>query len=431
MNSSVLRRIASGVLAVLLLFYVGYQVYKSHHSTIKTESADYFTASNSVQTTVVAIRKETLLKSSFRGVADYIISSGDKVCQKGTIAKIYENESQVSAQRQLEEVDKSITQLQNLQQPGNTYSFDADNANERICLKLTDILGNVNSGDLSQANSQKGDLLNLMNERQVGTGKIKNFSSRISALQSQRSALTAQAGNPIGSVISPEAGYFIQSTDGMENAFDISQVSSISSSQIRKLENIKRAPVAGAIGKISRDFDWYLVCVIPSDQVIGFKQLDTDETVSIRFPFVSGTSVSATVAAINQADSNSEAAVVLKCMDMNSSLAGIRTETAEVSVKEYTGLRVSQKAVHYETLTKKEKNSGGKTTEVKKDVEGVYVLHGSQLNFRQIIPQFSTDNYVICDPNPNEDDLFTDQTVNLYDEVVVEGTDLYDGKVVQ
>lgn len=431
MNNPVLKRIASGLLAVLLLFYVGYQVYKSHHSTIKTESASYFTASNSVQSTVVAIRKETLLTPHVKGVADYVISPGDRICKNGTIAQIYGSEAQVSAQRELEDVEKSITQLQNLQQPGNTYSFDADSANGRICLKLTDILGNVNSGDLSQAFDEKSDLLDIMNENQIGTGKVKNFSARISALQSQRSALAAQAGSPIGSVDSPAAGYFIQSTDGMENAFDISRVSSITCDQIRKLENTKEAPVSGAIGKIDNDYDWYLVCIVPNDQVVGFKQLGPDNAVTIRFPFVSGASVSATVDAINQADPNSEAAVVLQCKDMNSSLAGIRSETAQISVQEYTGLRVSQQAIHYETLAKTQKDKNGKTIQTQKAVEGVYVLHGTQLSFRQIVPEFSTDNYVICDPNPAADSLLTDQTVELDDEVVVEGNDLYDGKVVQ
>lgn len=431
MNSPLLKRIASGVLAFLLLFYVGYQVYKSHHSTIKTESASYFTASNSVEAKVVALREETLLTSSLKGVADYVISPGDRVCKNGVIAKIYENESQVSAQRQLEDVNKSITQLQNLQQPGNTYSFNADSANNRVCFKLTDILNSVRSGDLSQAYDQKDELLNLLNEKQISTGKLKNFNTRISALQAQRSSLITQAGSSIGSVVSPAAGYFIQSTDGMEKAFDISQVSSITCDQIRKLESTKKTPVSGAIGKISNDFDWYLVCIVPNDQLVGFKQLGSDESVSVRFPFVSGTSVSATVEAMNQSGANTEAAVVLKCKDMNSALAGIRCETADISVKEYTGLRVSQKAIHYESKTKKVKDSSGKITEVKKDIEGVYVLHGSQLSFRQIIPEFSSDNYVICDPNPDEDSLYTDQTVKLYDEVVVEGTDLYDGKVVQ
>jgi hypothetical protein len=431
MNGPVLRKTASGVLAFLLLFYVGYQVYRMHYSPVRTEPVSYFTASDSVQTTVVAIRKETLLTSPAKGVADYVIQPGDRVSKGGVIAKIYETEEQVSAQRRLEDADRAIAQLQNLQKPGSTYSFNADSSNERICLKLTGLLQSVNAGDLSQVSDGKSGLLDLLNERQIGTGKEKDFNVRIKALQAQRDALAARAANPVGSIVSPAAGYFIQSTDGMENAFDISRVTSITCDRIRQLESAKKSPVAGTVGKIDGDYDWYLVGIVPADRVVSFRQLDSGAAVSVRFPIVSGTSVSASVAAVNQKNSSSEAAVVLKCQDINSALAGIRRETAEISVRQYTGLRVNRKAIHYETLTKKVKGSGEKTAETKKEVEGVYVRHGTQLEFRQIVPEFSTDHYVVCNPNPDEGSLFTGQTVSLYDEVVVEGNDLYDGKVIQ
>ena len=68
---------------------------------------------------------------------------------------------------------------------------------------------------------------------------------------------------------------------------------------------------------------------------------------------------------------------------------------------------------------------------VTKEVNGVYVMLGSEIVFRLIVPLYSTSTYVICDPNPDEDELMTSETVQLYDEIVVEGTDLYDGKVVK
>ncbi len=115
---------------------------------------------------------------------------------------------------------------------------------------------------------------------------------------------------------------------------------------------------------------------------------------------------------------------------MDSALAEIRSGIAEISLKKYTGLKVSQQAIHYKKMTKKVENSSGKKVSETKDVEGVYVLRANQLNFRQIIPEFSTSSYVICNPLPDEGSLLTDSTVKPYDQVVTEGTDLYDGKVI-
>ena len=64
----------------------------------------------------------------------------------------------------------------------------------------------------------------------------------------------------------------------------------------------------------------------------------------------------------------------------------------------------------------------------------MYVLHGNEIKFVEIIPIFSSTNYVVCKVDLDEQeakDLMTDSTIALYDEVVIEGTDLYDGKIVQ
>lgn len=432
LNSFRTKKAASTLLALLLLLYVGYQVYRSRYSSIRTETATHFTASNSVQADVVTIRKETLLKGKSGGVVDYVVSPGEKVAKGETVARLYRDEAQAVAQRELEQVTSAISQLQGLQSPGAALSaVGVDSANSRICRSMEQLLGEVNSGDLTAAFNRKDALLGLINEKQIATGKVVNFDARIRALQAQQKTLAAEAGSAEGSVVSPASGYFIETTDGLESAFDLSKVLSMSCDQIRSAQQAQRTPVAGAIGKICDDYVWYLACIVPADRVADFRQLGSGKQVSVRFPFVSDASVPADVAAVNQKEPNSEAAVILECKDMNEEIAGIRSETAQVVTQQYTGIRVSQKAIHFETVQKTAKDSSGKKTTSQKNVQGVYVMHGNQIEFRQIVPEFSTDNYVICDPSPDKTALYTQSTVNLYDEVVVEGTDLYDGKVVQ
>ena len=153
-------------------------------------------------------------------------------------------------------------------------------------------------------------------------------------------------------------------------------------------------------------------------------------------PFASAEPIPATVAAINQKDRESEAAVVFQCSYMNEELASIREETIQIQIAEYTGIRVSQKAVHFETVNQTVTDEEGNTRTVKhENVRGVYVMHGSEIEFVQIFPLFSSGSYIICemleDGSPSEEELVTDRTVQLFDEVVVEGTDLFDGKVVK
>lgn len=115
---------------------------------------------------------------------------------------------------------------------------------------------------------------------------------------------------------------------------------------------------------------------------------------------------------------------------MNSSLASLRDETAQITLHSYTGIRVGKNTVHFADVSKTVKNASGKAVTQKENVEGVYVVNGRVIQFRQIFPEYSTDSYVVCDPDPPQEDLMTDSTIKLHDEVIVEGTDLYDGKVI-
>lgn len=431
MNSPLIRKLTSALVALLLLIYVGYQIYNSQYSGIRMETAAYFTASESVQTSGIAVRKEVLVNYNGGGVVDYVIDTGDKVAKGGPVAQIYSNEQQAAAERNLKNTDTAIEKLQNLQLTGNVYSANVDSINDRINQKLTGIIEKTIAGDISNISQNKEDILYLINEKQVVSGKVTDFSARIAALKTQRNTLAANAGKAASSVNSPASGYFIEKTDGFESTIDFSKVLSITCKQITDMQNAKATSPAGAIGKICGDYDWYFACEVPAEKAAEFRQLISAGDISINFPFISNETIPVTVAAVNQSSGDSKAAVILKCSYMDKTLASVRNETTQIITKKYTGIRVSSEAVHFSTVSKKVKGKDGKISVIKKEVEGVYALNGSKISFKQIFPKYSTENYVICDPNPSADEIITGSTVKLNDEVVVEGTDLYDGKVVK
>lgn len=428
MNSPIIRKLASAILGLLLLFYIGYQIYTTNYKEIQTETATYASTSQTVPVTGIAIRQESVISSQLNGVVDYVIPDGGKVAKGGTVAKVYTSTQGAAAQKQLENLDSAITKLQKLSMPGNTYAADLDFINKQINLKLVETLEKVNSYEYAGLAQSKEDFLYLVNERQIVTHKSENFNTRINELKSQRDTLAASLEKAVGSVTSPAAGYFISSVDGFETAFDYSKVLSLTPAELKQKQQIKPDVPADAVGKVCTDYYWYFAFNIDIGQIAEFKLGDT---VSVQFPFASSQTVPAKVAAVNQSPKESLATVVLQSDWMNSSIAAIRNETAQIHVQQYSGIRVSQKAIHFAKVTKNVKDKDGKTTSVMKQVKGVYVMHGSEIRFKQIFPLYSTENYVICDTEPPEEDLMTDTTVQLSDEVVVEGTDLYDGKVVK
>lgn len=432
MNSPVLRRLAAICLAFLLLFYIGYQVYNANYVSVRTEIATYVSGDDPgtaevIQATGTAVRKESVIQQQTSGVITYVIDDGGKVSKGGTVAELYATEQDAAAQQQIETLNLQISQLQKLSNPGSTYAADQDTLTKQISQKLIALLQQSALGEYDTLEETREDLLYVLNERQIVTNKVENFDDRISSLTLQRDALCAGR-QSLGSVSAPAAGIFISEADGYESVFDYDNILSVTVDEYRAaLQTAVSAP-ADAVGKICGEFKWYVVCTVSAENALKFLE---GNAVTLSFPFATSGSITAVVRAVNQETIESEAAVVLECSTMNEELARLRTETCSISVTQYSGIRVSQKAVHFAEVTRTVENEDGEEVAETKQVKGVYVMHGSEILFRQIVPLYSTATYVICDPNPDEDELMTDETVQLYDEIVVEGTDLYDGKVVK
>ena len=432
MNSPLIRRLAAFCVAFLLLFYIGYQVYNANYASVKTEVAVYVQADDPgtaevVQATGTAVRKESVIQQQTNGVVTYVVEDGGKVSKGGTVAELYATEQDAAAQQQIETLNLQISQLQKLSSPGSTYAVDQDSLTKQISQKLIALLQTSVSGEYDALDEPREDLLYVLNERQIVTNKVSDFNDRINSLTQQRDALTANR-QVLGTVTAPSAGTFISEVDGYESVFDYDSILTITPEQYQQKLETQVSPPADAVGKICGEFKWYFVCVVSAQDALKFIE---GNAVSLSFPFATSDSVTAVVRAVNQESIESQAAVVLECSTMNEELARLRTETCAVSVTEYSGIRVSQKAVHFAEVTRTVENEDGEETTETREVKGVYVMHGSEIVFRQIVPLYSTSTYVICDPNPDPEELMTSETVQLYDEIVVEGTDLYDGKVVK
>ena len=110
---------------------------------------------------------------------------------------------------------------------------------------------------------------------------------------------------------------------------------------------------------------------------------------------------------------------------MNSPISHLRNETVQITVNSYTGLRISKSAIHDGNVEVAD-GSG----EIQR-VQGVYVRHGSQLEFKEVSIMYAGPDFVIIDETPDEGILVSGETLKLNDEVVIKGEDLFEGKNVQ
>lgn len=427
MDKLLFKRILIAAITVLALIYVAYLLLSANFKMYPTENAIQTTITENIFTNGYIIRDEAIIQNNTNGVLSYSCSNGEEVKVNGEIAKIYSNDSDAVTQSIADYLEEKKNALEDLQNTNILGSVGLDTINNDISNKLISYYNNINDNDIDSAFSHSSDLLYSINQRQLYTGKVSNFNAEIADLQSQIDALRNSSGDSIGSITTSKAGYFTEFCDGYENSVKYANIDTMTLDDLR---NIKKSDVpSNSAGKVISSLNWYVACEVTSDQATSLSLWDGN--VSVLFSDASTESIPAEIFRIHQTSQEDNALVILRCDYMDESIIDTRQEPIEIGLGTYTGLRVNKKAIHDDYVTKITYDDNNNAHTETKKVQGVYVLYGSEVLFKQISIIYADDDYVICDTSPDEGVLFNGETISMYDQVILQGDDLYDGKVIQ
>ncbi len=430
LDKTLAKKIIITVAAFLVLAYLAYLFYGANFSMVETETAIMQETADSIYSTGYVIRNETLIKNDSEGVVAYAFDDGGKVAAGGVVATVYRTEDDATAHKEIAQIDNQIDQLKKINMAAHTMSTGLDSINNQMNQKVVDLLQNINEGQLYDLKDTSEDLLYLINERMVVTGEVVNYNEKIEQLQAQKEEIQASCGEAVAQITSPVAGYFVSYTDGYEDAYDYTKAAEIGLDSLNAMLEKEPEKVAGnVIGKVISELNWFIACPITAQDSIELSSIYDD--VSVNMPYATTGSVPVKIASVNQENKTSDAALVLECNYMSPELASLRNETVKIDIKTYTGIRVSKKSLHDDTVVKTIENEDGTTTSEEKKVQGVYVVYGNELIFKQVSILYAGEDFVLCDPQPEEGVLFNGTTVELYDKIVTEGADLYAGKIVK
>lgn len=160
-------------------------------------------------------------------------------------------------------------------------------------------------------------------------------------------------------------------------------------------------------GQITTGFSWKFYAVCDLDTAARF---DNISSVKISVPGKQNTPLSATVEEVAPDKDNGLAKIVLQCQTINAEVLSFGQETAQIDLKTYEGIRIDKEALH-----------------IVDGQRGVYVKYGNLQRFLKIATLYENDSYILI---PENGKIGTDNEVRLYDEIIVQGTNLQDGKLL-
>ena len=388
-------------LLLLAVVFIGNQIISSFYKPIKTETAVYHTVSDGFNITGLIIRNEILVHYDGGGVMHFVTDDGSRVAKAGVIADIYNSENASITVSEIKSIEAKIKDITDILSYNDIESANLDLINSRVESKVDDLIFATSKGEYSTVSTCADELLSAINHREAAMGNVADFSVKLEQLNSRLNELKVALPQTKGQILAEESGYFVSKTDGYEQVFSSKDLTLFTPDFLKeaKQENLAK----NVIGKIVSDYEWYIAASVSVNQSLNYKE---GEVLKIETSVKSSPEITATVKQIIISDNGENAVVIFACNDMNSELASMRSGPMTVIKDEYSGLRVPKKALR-----------------VVDSQRGVYVLSGMQIKFIPVQIVYSNESFIICKKD-------NDSRLRLYDQVVVKGKNLYDGKIV-
>ena len=395
--------VLKGFVILLAAVFAVHQFISSVYSPVKTETAVFYSASDGLNITGLIIRSETLVTSSEGGVMHFVLEDGSRVAKDGVIANIYDSESASITLSKIDSVNTKIEDIEEMLSYNDLEAADLDMINAKATQSLNNLIVSGASGNFGNMSELSDELLSALNRRQVAMGETTDFSAQLEQLKAEKNELSASLPAAKGTVKAAMSGYFVSKADGYETVLTCGNPESITP---EFMSSVSAAELPdGVIGKIVSDYEWYIAAEISINESLKYKEGDS---LTIYTSVKSYPKLPVTVKKINISENSSSAVVVFSCNEMNSELATMRSGPMTVVTKEYDGLRVPSAALR-----------------VVDSKRGVYVLTGMQVKFVEVNVLYKDDSYMICEKQTSDESV-----LRLYDEVIVKGKNLYDGKIV-
>ena len=396
----ILKLVGIGFVVLVLL----HQGYKAVYNPFTTETVTYVNYYDGIDVVGTVIREENVITKNYDGVLSYTLNEGARVAKNGVVANIYRNVEAANAHLEIKRIENEIKNLEDIQTYNDLYAANVALIDSKIFSSLVSLAGDRQNGKKVLDSTAAGELCNFLNRKQIVTGTATSFDTLINSLKTQKAGFESAYSEAIGTVTTEHSGYFISVVDGYEKVLTPADLEHLTP---EKFSSLSPAEIdSNAVGKVVSDYRWYIAVKVPFDYSLT---LSKGQKMTLKTAVSGYTDLPVNIEHINRSSLANEAVVVFVCKTVSEELAGLRTIPVTIVRESYEGLRVNNQAVRV--------NNEG--------ITGVYIYRNNQLKFVEVNLLY-TGKYSIVEQVTGKSGV-----LRLYDEIIVKGRNLYDGKIVE
>ena len=402
-------RIAAVVLGAFIVVFLMINVISSAGNSYKTSTAMITTVADTIDADMFIIRDEIVVESSESGVVVPLAVNGERVGKGSNIAAVFSNETAAENYSLSTTLSKKLETYKKIDSQVRLANLDLDKLSTEVYTDFYAMLDSVYNNDFSTITEDELSFSENLSRKNISLGYDVDCTAQIESLESEIASLSVS--EPTSVISAESSGYFVSRPDGYENILTTADVDSLTEEKLVNALKSEKSEISDtAMGKIITGYEWYIATIVSSADMAD---VEAGKTMSLTLGDGENETIKAKLYSKNIIDDN-RVLLVFKTSYMNEELATLRKVNGKILVRNYKGIKIRKEAVRF--IKDDEGNQ----------VEGVYIVEGNVIKFNRIEEVYSNDSIVVA----STDKSGTAGWLSQYDEIVISGKELSNGKVI-
>jgi len=418
-ESTLATKVMIAILCLGVGVYLAIYLFRGWEDPLLTTYAYTYAQDLGMEATGILIRRETVLPDAGGSYVDHILSEGEKASAGQGVALLYSDSSVLATRQSIRALEAEIEQLEYALAFG-TQTGSASRLDAQVLSSITALRALTAGGDLTALEDCTLNLRTVVFKRDYtygDTAAASQLGLLIEDKQAQLRQLNASLNQVSRTVYAPVSGVFSGSVDGWEASVTPDGLDELTVAGLSALLSQKPVPQPGAVGKLITDSTWYFAALLPS----AGTELQSGRTYTLNF---SGDYFGQIPMKLERmALDGDQTLAIFSCRSHLSDTTMMRVQTVDVVIRQIEGIRIPRKALRVETETVTRED--GTTAQV--NHYGVYTVVRSQAEWQEVELLYTADSYYLVRPV----DQAAAYRLRAGDEIILNSSGIYDGKVVR
>ena len=411
-----------GILCLGVAAYLAIYIIRGWGGELATTRAYTYSIDVGQEAQGILVRTEIPLAGG-NGYVDQILPEGAKAAAGDPVALLYDDPSALTTRQSIRALEAEIEQLQ-YALGDRTQSADAARLDAQVISSIVSLRSLAAGGDLTGLDDCALSLRSMVFKRDYAygdTGAVDQLAQLIADKQGQLAQHYHSLNQVSTTVYAPASGVYSAGTDGWEGVATPGILDNITADGLDELLHQQHSPAPGTVGKLITDSTWYYAALL--DGTGTGLQSGRRYTLSFSGDYFGQLSMTLERVVLD----GDRTLAVFSCRSHLADTTLLRAQTVDVVIHHLEGIRVPRKALRVETVDEplESGNPDGPTRQVNR--YKVYIVERSQAWGREVEILYTDENFYLVRPV----DPAAAKRLRAGDEIILNSSGIYDGKVVR